>query len=155
MFSSDNKKPKQTTSMETSTQQNVIAKGTKIVGDIASEGPFRIDGTVEGNVKTSGKVVIGKSGFIKGTLQGENADFEGKFSGKLILSGTLSLKTTAHIEGEVHTSKLAVEPGATFNATCSMKGTVKALPNDPVKPKQQEQQQAKATQVSQRPERQA
>ncbi len=139
MFSSDNKKSKYTLSMETSTQQNIIAQGTKIVGDIASEGPFRIDGTVEGNVKTSGKVVIGKSGFIKGTLQGENADFEGKFSGKLILSGTLSLKSTAHIEGEVHTSKLAVEPGATFNATCSMKGTVKALPNEPAKLKQPEQ----------------
>ncbi|WP_138432488.1 bactofilin family protein [Winogradskyella algicola] len=139
MFSSDNKKSKYATSMETSTQQNIIAQGTKIVGDIASQGPFRIDGTVEGNVKTSGKVVIGKSGFIKGTLQGENADFEGKFSGKLILSGTLSLKSTAHIEGEVHTSKLAVEPGATFNATCSMKGTVKALPNEPAKPKQPEQ----------------
>ena len=139
MFSSDNKKSKYATSMETSTQQNIIAQGTKIVGDIASQGPFRIDGTVEGNVKTSGKVVIGKSGFIKGTLQGENADFEGKFSGKLILSGTLSLKSTAHIEGEVHTSKLAVEPGATFNATCSMKGTVKALPNEPAKLKQPEQ----------------
>lgn len=147
MFSSDSKKPKQK-SMETSTQQNIIAKGTKIVGDIASQGPFRIDGTVEGNVKTSGKIVIGKSGYIKGTLQGENADFEGKFSGKLILSGTLSLKSTAHIEGEVHTSKLAVEPGATFNATCSMKGTVKALPNEPVKPRQPEQTAA-------RPERQA
>ena len=77
MFSSDNKKSKYALSMETSTQQNIIAQGTKIVGDIASEGPFRIDGTVEGNVKTSGKVVIGKSGFIKGTLQGENADFPG------------------------------------------------------------------------------
>ena len=148
MFSSDNKKPKQQTTMETSTQQNIIAQGTKIVGDIASKGPFRIDGTVEGNVKTTGKIVIGKSGFIKGTLQGENADFEGKFSGKLILSGTLSLKSSAHIEGEVHTSKLAVEPGATFNATCSMKGTVKALTNEPVKPKQPEQ-------TAQRPERQA
>ncbi len=149
MFSSENKKPKQAKTMETnSTQQNIIAQGTKIVGDIASQGPFRIDGTVEGNVKTSGKVVVGKSGLIKGTLQGENADFEGKFSGKLILSGTLSLKSTAHIEGEVHTSKLAVEPGATFNATCSMKGTVKALPNEPAKPKQPEQ-------AAQRPERQA
>lgn len=143
MFSSDNKKPKQQSTMEASTQQNIIAKGTKIVGDIASQGPFRIDGTVEGNVKTSGKVVVGKSGFIKGTLQGENADFEGKFSGKLILSGTLTLKSTAHIEGEVHITKLAVEPGATFNATCSMKGTVKSLSNEPSKPQQTQSVQSK------------
>ncbi|WP_179375517.1 bactofilin family protein [Winogradskyella wichelsiae] len=133
MFSSERKKPKLQTIMETSTQQNIIAQGTKIVGDIESQGPFRIDGTVEGNVKTSGKIVVGKSGYIKGTLQGENADFEGKFSGKLILSGTLSLKATANIEGEVHINKLAVEPGATFNATCSMKGNVKSLTNESAK----------------------
>jgi cytoskeletal protein CcmA (bactofilin family) len=131
MFSSDNKKQK--TTMETSTQQNIIAHGTKIVGDIISQGPFRIDGTIEGNVKTSGKVVVGKTGIVKGTLQGENVDFEGKFAGKLILTGTLSLKSTAHIEGEVQVNKLAVEPGATFNATCSMKGAVKALTNEPAR----------------------
>ncbi len=134
MFSSDNKKTK--TTMETTSSQNIIAQGTKIVGDITSQGPFRIDGTIEGNVKTPGKVVVGKSGYIKGTLQGENADFEGKFSGKLHLTGTLSLKSTAHIEGEVIIGKLAVEPGATFNATCSMKGAVKALSNDQQKPQQ-------------------
>ncbi|WP_353777072.1 polymer-forming cytoskeletal protein [Winogradskyella sp. 3972H.M.0a.05] len=138
MFSTGSKKNK--TTMETSTQQNIIAQGTKIVGDINSSGAFRIDGTIEGNVKTSGKVVVGKMGFIKGTLQGENADFEGKFSGKLQLSGTLTLKSTAHIEGEVVIGKLAVEPGATFNATCSMKGAVKPLGNgttQATRPKQQ------------------
>lgn len=115
--------------METSTQQNIIAQGTKIVGNIISSGAFRIDGTIEGDLKTSGKIVVGKSGLIKGTLQGENADFEGKFSGKLHLSGTLTLKSTAHIEGEVIIGKLSVEPGATFNATCSMKGAVKPIGN--------------------------
>ena len=139
MFSSDNKKTK--TTMETTSSQNIIAHGTKIVGDISSQGPFRIDGTIEGNVKTPGKVVVGKSGYIKGTLQGENADFEGKFSGKLHLTGTLSLKSTAHIEGEVVIGKLAVEPGATFNATCSMKGADKALSNDQQKLQQAPQRQ--------------
>ena len=122
-----NRKNKPT--MDTSSQQNIIAKGTKIVGNIESKGPFRIDGTIQGNVKTEGKVVVGKSGSIKGTLQAINVDIEGQFSGKLILKGTLSLKSSAHIEGEVQVNKLAVEPGATFNATCSM-GTVKALNNE-------------------------
>ena len=124
MFS-ENKKGKGMN--DTVSQQNIIAQNTKITGDLSSDGPFRIDGTIEGNLKTPGKVVVGKKGFINGTLEGTNADFEGKFSGKLILSGTLSLKSSALIEGEVVVGKLAVEPGATFNATCSMKGSVKEL----------------------------
>lgn len=124
MFS-ENKKGKGMN--DTVSQQNIIAQNTKITGDLSSDGPFRIDGTIEGNLKTPGKVVVGKKGFINGTLEGTNADFEGRFSGKLILSGTLSLKSSALIEGEVVVGKLAVEPGATFNATCSMKGSVKEL----------------------------
>jgi len=34
----------------------------------------------------------------------------------------LSLKSTAVIEGVVSVAKLAVEPGATFNASCTMRG---------------------------------
>lgn len=125
MFS-DNKKGKMT-SENPSSQQNIIAQDTKIVGDIVSKGPFRIDGQVEGNIRTQGKIVVGKSGFVNGTIEGANADFEGSFTGKLKLSGTLSLKSSAYIQGEVEVGKLSVEPGATFNATCSMKGAVKEL----------------------------
>jgi len=124
MFS-DNKRGK--ADLESTSQQNRIAQGTKIVGDFTSEGGFRIDGTIEGTLRTPGKVVVGKNGTIKGTLEGANADFEGKFSGKLILSGTLTLKSSARIEGEVIVGKLSVEPGATFNASCSMKGAIKEL----------------------------
>ena len=118
----DNKKEKAPEGLS-----NSISQGTKIVGDFNSEGDFRIDGTVEGNVKTSGKVFVGKSGSIRGTLQGTDAYFEGKFSGKLALSGTLTLMATANIEGEVVVGKLAVEPGANFNVTCVMKGAVKEI----------------------------
>jgi len=124
MFS-DNKKDKYM--VENSSSQNIIAQGTKIVGDFNSEGDFRIDGTIEGNIKTNGKVAVGKAGFIKGTLQGTDAYFDGSFSGKLSLSGTLTLKSSAHIEGEVTVGKLAVEPGATFNVTCAMKGSLKEM----------------------------
>ena len=122
MFS-DNRKDRQV--YEGSSSQNIVANGTKIVGDLTCEGDLRIDGTVEGNLKTPGKVVVGKSGIIKGTLNGTDAYFEGKFAGKLALSGTLTLKSSAHIEGEVVLGKLEVEPGATFNVTCVMKGSVK------------------------------
>ncbi len=103
-------------------QPNRISKNTKIKGDISSEADFRIDGQLEGSVTTSGKVVIGKSGWIHGKVACANADIEGKFSGELQVANTLTLKSTAVIEGDAIVGKLAVEPGATFNASCSMKG---------------------------------
>jgi len=105
---------------EPGSAQNRINEGTKLKGDVSSTGFFRIDGTVEGNVKTPSKVVLGKTGVIIGTLTCENADIEGKFEGNLQVSGTLSLRSTAVIEGDVTVGKLAVEPGATMNASCVM-----------------------------------
>lgn len=103
-------------------QPNRIEKNTKIKGDIVSEADFRIDGKLDGNLKTTGKVVIGKDGYIKGKVECVNADIDGSFNGELIVSDLLSLKTSAVIEGTVTVTKLAVEPGATFNASCTMKG---------------------------------
>ncbi len=101
-------------------QPNRIEKNTKIKGDITSEADFRIDGKLEGNVKTSGKVVIGKDGYINGKVECVNADIEGKFNGELLVSDLLSLKANAVIEGTVSVAKLAVETGDTFNASCTM-----------------------------------
>jgi len=70
MFS-DNRKGK---SPDPRSQQNRISQGTKLVGDITSEGGFRIDGEVEGNLNTPNKVVIGKNGVIKGSLICKDAD---------------------------------------------------------------------------------
>lgn len=117
MFS-DNKKPRPVT--ELGGQPNRIEKNTKIKGNITSEADFRIDGKLEGNVKTSGKVVIGKDGYINGKVECVNADIEGKFNGELWVKELLSLKASAHIEGNVNVTKLSVEPGATFNASCTM-----------------------------------
>ncbi|MDC8002379.1 polymer-forming cytoskeletal protein [Aequorivita todarodis] len=105
---------------EPGSAQNRINEGTKLKGDVSSTGFFRIDGIVEGNVKTPSKVVLGKTGVIIGTLTCENADIEGRFEGNLQVSGTLSLRATAVIEGDVTVGKLAVEPGATMNASCVM-----------------------------------
>ena len=61
-----------------------------------------------------------------------------------MLSETLSLKSSAHIEGEVQIGKLAVEPGATFNAVCSMKGAIKELVNDNQKNQQAKTEEGKS-----------
>ncbi|MFD0863094.1 polymer-forming cytoskeletal protein [Sungkyunkwania multivorans] len=100
---------------------NRIAKGTSITGDIISEADFRVDGEFNGNIKTSGKVVIGSTGTIQGKIECTNADIEGRFSGELFVSQMLSLKSTANIKGEVVINKLSVEVGAAFNANCTMK----------------------------------
>ena len=121
----DSKKPR--SQQSGLSQQNTIAQGTIIEGDLKSEGDFRIEGVINGTLNTKGKVVIGSTGLVEGSLSCNNADIEGKIKGKLVVLETLSLRASANVYGDVQTGKLAVEPGATFNANCQMKDSVKEL----------------------------
>ena len=130
MFNKENPEP------VNNTERNILAKNTKFKGDIVSDGDFRIDGTLDGKLRTKGRVIIGASGTIKGKLEAANADVEGKFNGNMTLTGTLTIKATANINGEVVTNKLSVEPGSVFNGNCSMGASVKELNKDEQQKKQ-------------------
>ncbi len=127
MLSSNKKQNRQ--NQQNNNSRNLIGITSKVTGDITSEGDYRIDGTLEGNLKTSGKVVIGKDGKFIGNLQCNSADIEGYVSGTINCKNILVIRTPANIEGEIFIEKLEVEPGAVFNGTCNMKG-IKALKNE-------------------------
>ncbi len=82
-------------------ERNVIAKTTIIVGEIKSDGDFRIDGTLEGNLIIKGKVIIGATGIVKGNIEASSADIEGETSGQLKVIKTLTVKAIAKIFGDV------------------------------------------------------
>ena len=110
---------------------DVIEKSTKIVGNIFSKADFRIDGEVEGNITTSGKVVVGANGKISGKLNCSNADISGNISGNIEVNETLSLMSDSYVQGEIITGKLSVEEGAQVDATISMKSSKKLKALDP------------------------
>ena len=106
---------------------NALTAGSKIVGNITADSDFRIDGTIEGELNCTGKVVIGEGGRVKGTINCQNAEIMGLLEGKVVCSQQLSLRSSAKIQGDVVTKTLIVEPGAQFNGTCSM-GSTQAAP---------------------------
>ena len=100
---------------------DIIESSTKIIGDIFSEADFRIDGIVEGNITTTGKIVVGKSGKINGKINCSNSDISGSISGKSEVNEVLSLMSESLIQGDIITGKLSVEEGAQVEASISMK----------------------------------
>ncbi|PRZ01447.1 polymer-forming cytoskeletal protein [Marinilabilia salmonicolor] len=99
---------------------NIIGQGTKITGDIETNGDIRIDGNIEGNINSKGKVVIGSNGLIKGEVFCSNAEVAGSLNGKITVSELLSLKASSKVNGDIKTGKLNIEPGAIFSGTCNM-----------------------------------
>ncbi|WP_310555256.1 polymer-forming cytoskeletal protein [Flavobacterium sp.] len=110
---------------------NRIVEGTTIKGNIDSIADFRLDGHLIGDFNSKGKLVVGPAGCVSGNITCLNVDVEGKVEGKLYIEEILNVKSKAVIQGEVTCGKLAVEPGADFSATCTMKTDKSAqLEND-------------------------
>lgn len=103
-----------------SIEHNVIAAGTIIKGDITTDGDFRIDGKIEGTIASKGRVIVGNSGCITGTIKAENIDVMGRIEGTIIATDTLTLKSTAKVKGDINTCILDIEQRAEFNGTCTM-----------------------------------
>lgn len=108
--------------MESKTWDNFskIDASTTLKGTIKTQNDVRIDGVLEGDIETSGKLIIGKEAKVKGKVLCENAEIEGVFKGELRASRTLSLKVGCEIRGRIIIQRLIVESGAILNASCTM-----------------------------------
>lgn len=100
---------------------NAIAQSTVINGNIVSEEDFRIDGTLEGDISVTGKLVIGPKGTIHGKIACENIEIMGTVEGNVIVAQSAIFRGTAIFTGELQVSQILIEPGAQFNGSCSMK----------------------------------
>jgi cytoskeletal protein CcmA (bactofilin family) len=99
---------------------NTITVGTSIKGDIQANGDFRMDGTLEGNITLTGKLVIGEHGHILGNVVCQNANVLGNIDGNLSVKEFLTLHATSRVKGDIVANKLAIEPGAYFTGSCHM-----------------------------------
>ncbi len=119
---------------------NIIGIGTKITGDVNSNGDIRVDGSLTGKLITKGKVVIGETGKVKGEINCKNSDVEGSIEGKITVSQLLALKSKARINGDIIAGKLAIEPGCSFTGNCDMNAN--GLPNNETNQSEKTEKQA-------------
>ena len=106
-----------TTQQNAGALYNSLTVGSKIVGTIVTDSNIRVDGTIEGDVKCAGKLVVGEKGSIVGTIVCQNAEIMGVIDGKIESKQSLSLRATSRVKGEIYTQTLTVEPNAVFNGT--------------------------------------
>jgi cytoskeletal protein CcmA (bactofilin family) len=98
----------------------LISSGTIVNGDLVSDNDLRIDGTINGNVSSTAKIIIGPSGYVEGNIEGQQADITGKVSGNIIVKEILQLRGTCLVQGNITAEKLQIEPTAVFNGQCHM-----------------------------------
>jgi cytoskeletal protein CcmA (bactofilin family) len=106
--------------LESQIGNSLLGKGAVVKGDVNTDGDIRIEGKVFGNIKVSGKLVIGEGAEIKGDIKANHVEVYGKVKGKLIVDEFLAIKGNGLVEGELFAAKLQIDPTAFFKGVSHM-----------------------------------
>ena len=98
----------------------LLAKGVLLRGEIHVEGTVRIDGRLDGDIQTSGQVIIGEDGLVQGTINAGTVICSGRIKAKVTANERVQLMKTATLIGEVLTPVLIMEDGAKLQGVTDM-----------------------------------
>lgn len=127
MFSSNNGQNK-TTALKMNSNStgnnlpsiNMISEGTHLKGNLSTKNDIRIAGSLEGEAKADGKLIISSTGKVNGDVHAVDADIAGRLEGEIRVTNKLVLRQSAVIDGDIQTKCLLVEEGAQINGACRM-----------------------------------
>ena len=93
----------------------LIAKGTRIEGDLNFLGCLEIEGTVVGNVRSEdqkSRVRILHGGLLEGEIRVSDVVINGNVRGDIFAGNLIKLASKAVVEGNIHYSLIEVDKGA-------------------------------------------
>lgn len=98
----------------------IIGKGTVINGDFIVLGSVRVDGTVDGSVKSNGTLIMGAAGKITGNIEAAVAIIGGEVCGDIIAPDKVEITETAKVIGDLKTNLIVIDEKAIFQGKCDM-----------------------------------
>lgn len=107
----------------------VLGPDVAFKGELSFEKGLKLQGTIEGQVNTPGRLHIDREAKITGDVKAGAVNVEGQVRGNITASDRIELRSTANYEGDLEANKLTVEEGAVFQGMVSVgPGSVKAQP---------------------------
>lgn len=98
--------------------RNIIGEGTFVYGNLETTGNIRLEGKMEGNIRSDLKVVLGKTAVITGNIIANEVEVEGKLEGSIEAKERLLLSSDSKVIGDIHSKTLLVKEGASLQGKC-------------------------------------
>jgi cytoskeletal protein CcmA (bactofilin family) len=98
--------------------ETLIGSDVSIKGEMSFDGSMRIEGKVEGKIQSKGRIAFGQGASVVAEVSVGQAKIEGTFKGNITAAERIELASTAHVMGDVRSTKLVIAEGATFVGNC-------------------------------------
>jgi cytoskeletal protein CcmA (bactofilin family) len=116
----------------------IIAAGTRVTGDVESDGVVKVEGEVVGGVRAERQVLVARGGRVEGDVVSPDAVLGGVVQGSVAAEERVEVQPGAVVHGDIVTGRLIVQEGGEVNGSVHMTngraGTATA-PQSPAPPR--------------------
>jgi cytoskeletal protein CcmA (bactofilin family) len=97
-----------------------VDAGCTIRGELEFETYFRVDGRIEGTVRSNAELVVGERGVVEGELEVGRCVIGGEVRGTIQATELVLLHATAKVWADIQTPSLVMEDGALLEGSVKM-----------------------------------
>ncbi|TMQ30944.1 MAG: polymer-forming cytoskeletal protein [Nitrospirae bacterium] len=98
----------------------LLGKGTDFKGVVNFDGTVRVDGRVEGEIHTTGTLIVGEHAVIEGIVCAGVLMNSGKINGTITAIEKIQILKPGVLVGDIRTPVIAIEEGSHFHGMCDM-----------------------------------
>lgn len=99
---------------------SIVGPGMTITGDCETEGTLRVEGKVEGTIRSGKAVVIGEEGEVVGDVHTQDAVVAGRVEGSIVAESRIELQESARIKGDIRCRRVKLEEGGFVDGRIEM-----------------------------------
>lgn len=98
----------------------LLGKSADFKGVVSFDGTVRIDGRVEGEIHTTGTLIVGEHAVIEGIVSVGVLMNSGKINGTITAIEKIQILKPGVLVGDIRTPVIAIEEGSHFHGMCDM-----------------------------------
>ena len=95
----------------------ILDRGAVFHGRLSFDGVVRVAGEFEGEIKSSGTLIIEPSGQVKADIQVQTLILSGRLEGKVQAERQVRMHPPAHFTGTVKSPSLKIDEGVIFEGS--------------------------------------
>lgn len=99
---------------------SILPPTLKFKGELCADEDLLIHGQIEGTIKHTQRVTIGKAGKVKATITAQVIKVEGTVLGDLHAERAVSVEGSGNLRGNIHAPSVCLVEGARFNGIVNM-----------------------------------
>ena len=100
--------------------ETIIGAKTRFKGTVTTDKPIRIDGIYEGDIESTGIVIVSSTGKFNGNIKCKDLHLSGEGEGTVFCSELMRFEGNAHFKGEATTRDIVISEGAIFDGNLTM-----------------------------------